>query len=37
LSDVKEEAMATFILVHGAWAGGVVWRQLAAMLRKAGA
>ena len=28
--------MATFILVHGAWAGGVVWRQLAAMLRQAG-
>lgn len=28
--------MATFVLVHGAWAGGVVWRQLALRLRKAG-
>ena len=28
--------MATFVLVHGAWAGGVVWRQLAPRLRKAG-
>jgi pimeloyl-ACP methyl ester carboxylesterase len=27
--------MATFVLVHGAWAGGVVWRQLASRLRKA--
>ena len=27
--------MATFVLVHGAWAGGVVWRQLAPRLRKA--
>ena len=28
--------MATFVLVHGSWAGGVVWRQLAPRLRKAG-
>lgn len=28
--------MATFVLVHGAWAGGVVWRQLAPRLRMAG-
>lgn len=28
--------MATFVLVHGAWAGNVVWRQLAPRLRKAG-
>jgi pimeloyl-ACP methyl ester carboxylesterase len=28
--------MATFVLVHGAWAGSVVWRQLASRLRKAG-
>jgi pimeloyl-ACP methyl ester carboxylesterase len=28
--------MATFVLVHGSWAGSVVWRQLAQRLRKAG-
>ena len=28
--------MATFVLVHGAWAGSVVWRQLAPRLSKAG-
>jgi esterase/lipase len=28
--------MATFVLVHGSWAGGVVWRRLAPRLRKAG-
>jgi pimeloyl-ACP methyl ester carboxylesterase len=28
--------MAIFVLVHGAWAGSVVWRQLALRLRKAG-
>jgi pimeloyl-ACP methyl ester carboxylesterase len=28
--------MATFVLVHGAWAGGVVWRQLVPRLRDAG-
>jgi pimeloyl-ACP methyl ester carboxylesterase len=28
--------MATFVLVHGGWAGSVVWRQLASRLRKAG-
>jgi len=28
--------MATFVLVHGGWAGAVVWRQLAPRLRKAG-
>jgi pimeloyl-ACP methyl ester carboxylesterase len=28
--------MATFVLVHGGWAGSVVWRQLAPRLRKAG-
>jgi pimeloyl-ACP methyl ester carboxylesterase len=27
--------MATFVLVHGSWAGSVVWRQLAPRLRKA--
>jgi hypothetical protein len=34
--SVKEEAMATFVLVHGGWAGSVVWRQLVPRLRKAG-
>ena len=28
--------MATFVLVHGGWAGSVVWRQLAPRLRKMG-
>ena len=28
--------MATFVLVHGSWAGSVVWRDLAPRLRKAG-
>ena len=28
--------MATFVLVHGGWAGSVVWRLLAPRLRKAG-
>jgi pimeloyl-ACP methyl ester carboxylesterase len=28
--------MATFVLVHGGWAGSVVWRQLVPRLRKAG-
>jgi pimeloyl-ACP methyl ester carboxylesterase len=28
--------MATFVLVHGSWAGGVVWREVARRLRKAG-
>src|SRR5215510_3541187 len=28
--------MATFVLVHGSWAGSVVWRELAPRLRKAG-
>jgi pimeloyl-ACP methyl ester carboxylesterase len=28
--------MATFVLVHGGWAGSVVWRELAPRLRKAG-
>ncbi len=28
--------MATFVLVHGSWAGSVVWRLLAPRLRKAG-
>jgi len=28
--------MATFVLVHGAWVGSVVWRQLAPRLRNAG-
>lgn len=28
--------MATVVLVHGGWASGVVWRQLAPRLRKAG-
>jgi pimeloyl-ACP methyl ester carboxylesterase len=31
-----EEAMATFVLVHGSWAGSVVWRELAPRLRGAG-
>src|SRR6516225_2489770 len=31
-----EEAMPTFVLVHGSWAGSVVWRELAPRLRKAG-
>ena len=26
--------MATFVLVHGGWAGSVVWRQLVPRLRK---
>jgi pimeloyl-ACP methyl ester carboxylesterase len=28
--------MATFVLVHGSWAGSVVWQELAPRLRKAG-
>ena len=28
--------MATFVLVHGSWAGSVVWRELAPRLREAG-
>ena len=28
--------MPTFVLVHGSWAGSVVWRELAPRLRKAG-
>ena len=28
--------MAAFVLVHGGWAGSVVWRQLVPRLRKAG-
>ena len=28
--------MATFVLVHGGWAGNMVWRELAPRLRKAG-
>jgi pimeloyl-ACP methyl ester carboxylesterase len=28
--------MATFVLVHGAWGGSVIWRPIAAALRKAG-
>src|SRR5215471_8255678 len=28
--------MATFVLVHGSWAGSAVWRQLTPRLRKAG-
>jgi len=27
--------MATFVLVHGAWAGGLIWRPIARALRKA--
>ena len=27
--------MATFVLVHGAWAGGVIWRPIAKALRSA--
>ncbi len=27
--------MATFVLVHGAWAGGLIWRRNAQALRKA--
>jgi pimeloyl-ACP methyl ester carboxylesterase len=30
------KTMATFVLVHGSWAGSVVWRELAPRLRKAG-
>jgi pimeloyl-ACP methyl ester carboxylesterase len=28
--------MATFVLVHGAWSGGLIWRAVARALRKAG-
>ena len=28
--------MATFVLVHGAWAGSLIWRPVARALRKAG-
>src|SRR3954447_6789466 len=28
--------MATFVLVHGAWLGGWVWKEVAALLREAG-
>jgi pimeloyl-ACP methyl ester carboxylesterase len=27
--------MATFVLVHGAWAGGIIWRPIAMALRNA--
>jgi pimeloyl-ACP methyl ester carboxylesterase len=27
--------MATFVLVHGAWSGGLIWRNVARTLRKA--
>jgi pimeloyl-ACP methyl ester carboxylesterase len=33
---MREEAVATFVLVHGSWAGSVVWRELTPRLRKAG-
>src|SRR6516162_2768971 len=33
---MREEAVGTFVLVHGSCAGSVVWRQLAPRLRKAG-
>ena len=29
--------MATFVLVHGGWAGSVVWRQLAPKAAQDGA
>lgn len=28
--------MATFVLVHGAWSGSLIWRNVARALRKAG-
>ena len=28
--------MTTFVLVHGGWAGGWIWRPLATLLRRAG-
>ena len=28
--------MATFVLVHGAWAGGWVWKKIVPLLRTAG-
>jgi pimeloyl-ACP methyl ester carboxylesterase len=28
--------MATFVLVHGAWAGGWIWRKIVPLLRAAG-
>src|SRR5262245_27394666 len=28
--------MTTFVLVHGAWAGGWLWRKVATLLRAAG-
>ena len=28
--------MATFVLVHGAWSGGLIWRNVARALRQAG-
>jgi pimeloyl-ACP methyl ester carboxylesterase len=31
-----QSAKATFVLVHGAWAGAWIWRDLAALLRDAG-
>jgi hypothetical protein len=33
---MKEKAMATFVLVHGAWHGGWCWRELTPLLRDAG-
>jgi pimeloyl-ACP methyl ester carboxylesterase len=32
----REELMATFVLVHGAWGGSLLWRPIAQALRKAG-
>jgi pimeloyl-ACP methyl ester carboxylesterase len=35
-AQCREDMMATFVLVHGAWAGSLVWRPNAQALRKAG-
>jgi pimeloyl-ACP methyl ester carboxylesterase len=36
IADIREDTVATYLLVHGAWAGSLVWRPIAQRLRKAG-
>jgi pimeloyl-ACP methyl ester carboxylesterase len=35
-AQCREDMMATFVLVHGAWAGSIVWRPIEQRLRLAG-
>ena len=36
IGNSEETAMATFVLVHGAWAGGWIWKKIIPLLRAAG-